>query len=232
MGGHRLPQPIQRLREFAPRPSWSLLWISQGRVGHREGSHRRGEGRDAAAIGANDEVVFREAQHLRDDFADAPLQGMVGFGVRLQRVIEVETGREHARVLTRALALERGLRFQTEGDPSCLVRVGWWRHAAAQGILIELDLGQHARHTPLVGGCRVVRGTGERQVFGDEAKGVCSATLDERNRLERFRRGSEVGNMLRITVDSEQSPGDVGNDDDTRVGALDGLSPSDFRQRG
>jgi hypothetical protein len=34
--------------------------------------------------------------------------------------------------------------------------------------------------------------------------------------------------MLRITVDSEQSPGDVGNDD-TRVGALDELSPRDFR---
>jgi hypothetical protein len=38
--------------------------------------------------------------------------------------------------------------------------------------------------------------------------------------------------MLRITVDSEQSPGDVGNDDDTSVGALDELSSSHFRQRG
>jgi hypothetical protein len=84
------------------------------------------------------------------------------------------------------------------------------------------------RHTPLMGGCRVVRGTGERQVFGDEAKGLGSGILDERNSLEQFRRGSEVGNMLRITVDSEQSPGDVGNDDDARVGALDELSPSDF----
>jgi hypothetical protein len=88
------------------------------------------------------------------------------------------------------------------------------------------------RHTPLMGGFRVVRGTGERQVFGDVAKGLGSATLNERNCLERFRCGSEVGNMLRITVDSEQSPGDGGNDDDTRVGALDELSPSDFHQRG
>jgi hypothetical protein len=33
-------------------------------------------------------------------------------------------------------------------------------------------------------------------------------------------------------VGSEHSPGDVGDDDDAGVGALDNLSPSDFRQRG
>ena len=64
---------------------------------------------------------------------------------------------------------------------------------------------------------------------GPKFEGVGSATFDERNRLERFRRGSEVGHVVGITVGSEQSPGDVGDDDDAGVGALDELSPSDFR---
>jgi hypothetical protein len=42
---------------------------------------------------------------------------MIWFGVRLQRVIEVKAGREHARVLAGALALELGLRFQAKRDP-------------------------------------------------------------------------------------------------------------------
>jgi hypothetical protein len=132
-------------------------------------------------------------------------------------------------MLTRALALELGLRFQAKRDAGCLLWVGWWRHAAAQSILVEPDLGQHARHTPLMGGCRVVRGAGQRQVFGHEAKGVGSATFDERNRLEGLRRRPEEDNVLDITMASEQAPSDVGNDDETRVGALDELSPSDFR---
>jgi hypothetical protein len=99
----------------------------------------------------------------------------------------VETGREHARVLTGALALELGLRFQTKRDPGCLLWVRRWRHAAAQGVLIEPDLGQHPRHTSLMSGCRVVRGTGECEIFGREAERISSATFDERNRLEWFR---------------------------------------------
>jgi hypothetical protein len=78
-------------------------------------------------------------------------------------------------------------------------------------------------------GCRIVRGTGQCQVLGPKAKGIGSTTFDERDGLKRFRRGSEVGNVLAITVTSEQSPGDVGNDDDTGVDALDELSSSDFR---
>ena len=184
------------------RPAFGrrLLRISQGRVGDREGPHRRGEGRDAAAIGASDEVIFREAQHLRDDFPDAPLQGMVRFRVRLQRVTEVETGREHARVLAGALALELRLRFQAKRDPGCLLWVGRWRHTAAQGVLVEPDLSQHPRHTSLMSRCRVVRGTGQCQVFGLKAEGIGSATFDERDGLERFRRGPEVGDVLAITV--------------------------------
>jgi len=74
-----------------------------------------------------------------------------------------------------------------------------------------------------------VRGAGECQFFGPKAEGVGSAAFDERNRLERFRRGSEVGNVVGITMGSQQPPADVGNDDDAGVGALDELSASDFR---
>ena len=131
-------------------------------------------------------------------------------------------------MLPGALALELGLRFQTEGDAGGLLRVGWWRHAAAQGILVQPDLVQHPRDTSLMGGWRVVRGTGQCQILGPEAKGVGGTAFDERNGLKRFRRGPEVGNVLGITVAREQSPGDVGNDDDAQVHALDELSSSDF----
>jgi hypothetical protein len=80
-----------------------------------------------------------------------------------------------------------------------------------------------------MGGCRVVRGTGECQILRPKFEGVGSATFDERNRLERFRRGSKVGNVVGVTMGSEHSLGDVGDDDDAGVGALDDLSPSDFR---
>ena len=128
---------------------------------------------------------------------------MVRFRVRLQRVIEVETGREHARVLAGALALELRLRFQSKRDASCLLWVGWWRHTAAQSVLVEIDLSQHARHTPLMSRCRVVRGTGQCQVLRLKVKGIGGATFDERDGLERFRRGSEVGNVVGITVGSD-----------------------------
>ena len=107
--------------------------------------------------------------------------------------------------------------------------VGWGRHTAAQSILVEPDLSQHPRHTPLMSRCRVVRGTGQRQLLRAKVKGIGSATFDERNGLKRFRRGSEVGNVVGITVARQQSPGDVGNDDDAGMGALDELSSSDFR---
>jgi hypothetical protein len=74
-----------------------------------------------------------------------------------------------------------------------------------------------------------VRGTGQRQLLRAEAKGIGSTRLDERDGLKWFCRGPEVGNVLGIAVASEQSPGDVGNDDDARVGALDQLSTRDFR---
>ena len=80
-----------------------------------------------------------------------------------------------------------------------------------------------------MGGCRVVGGTGQCQLLGPEAKGVGGTAFDERDRLKRFRRGSEVGNVLGVAMAREQSPADVGNDDDARVGALDELSSSDFR---
>jgi hypothetical protein len=83
-----------------------------------------------------------------------------------------------------------------------------------------------------MGGCRVVRGTGQCQILGPEAKGVGGTAFDERNRLKRFRRGPEVGNMLGITMASEQASADVGNHNDARVDALDELSSSDFCQGG
>ena len=80
-----------------------------------------------------------------------------------------------------------------------------------------------------MGGGRIVRGAGQCQFFRAKAKSIGRTTFDKRNRLEWFRRGPEVGNVLGITVGSQQSAGDVGNDDDARVGALDELSSSDFR---
>jgi hypothetical protein len=144
----------------------------------------------------------------------------------------MEAGREHARVLTGALALELRLGFQAKRDPGCLLGVGRWRHAAAQGILVEPDPGQHPRHTSLMSGCGVVRGTGEGQILGLKAEGIGSATCDERDGLKRFCRGPKIGDMLAIAVARQQSPADVGNDDDARVCALDELSASDFRQSG
>jgi hypothetical protein len=78
-------------------------------------------------------------------------------------------------------------------------------------------------------GCRVVRGTGQRQILGSKAKCIGGATFDERDGLERLRGGPEVGNMLAITEAREQSPADVRNDDDARVGTLDERPSSDFR---
>jgi hypothetical protein len=128
--------------------------------------------------------------------------------------------------------LELGRRFETEGDAGGLLRVGWWRYAAPQGILVQPDLIQHSRYTSLMGGCRVVRGTGQCQILGPEAKGVGGTAFDERDGLKRFRRGPEVGNMLGITMASEQSSAVVGNHNDARVDALDELSSSDFCQGG
>jgi hypothetical protein len=40
---------------------------------------------------------------------------------------------------------------------------------------------------------------------------------------------TEVGHVLGIAVACEQLPGDVGNDDDPQVDALDEVSAADFR---
>ena len=78
-------------------------------------------------------------------------------------------------------------------------------------------------------GCCVVRGTGECQFLGAKAESVGTTGFDEWDGLKRFRRGSEVGHVLGIAMAREQLPGDVGNDDDPRVDALDELSSGDFR---
>jgi hypothetical protein len=79
-----------------------------------------------------------------------------------------------------------------------------------------------------MGGCRVVGGTRQRKILGSKVERIGRATFDEGDGLERFRRGPEIGNALAIAVACEQSPADVGNDDDARVGALDELASSDL----
>ena len=148
-----------------------------------EGAQRHAPRGNAASVDPTIERV--RPRHLHQRVTDRSLHGMVSAHIAFQRPVLLPGQREKARMLARAVVVQRrGLAATArELDQGCLAEHGPVRPAFERG-LVEIHSRQHPLHMRDVSELGGVRGAAQREFRASPTQRVGRPALDHGQRLD------------------------------------------------